>query len=82
MMVIFFLIAAGGAVAGGFLAAFIWAVRSGQFDDTTTPPIRMLLEEPSHLQFPANGAPPPFARAAALEDSLSSPGLSRHKDLR
>jgi cbb3-type cytochrome oxidase maturation protein len=43
--VIVLLIAAGGLVAGGFLAAFAWAVRSGQFDDTTTPPIRILLDE-------------------------------------
>jgi cbb3-type cytochrome oxidase maturation protein len=45
MNVIFLLIIAGGVVAGGFLAAFVWAVRSGQFDDTTTPPIRILLDE-------------------------------------
>jgi cbb3-type cytochrome oxidase maturation protein len=44
--VIFLLIAAGGLVAAAFLAAFVWAVRAGQFDDTTTPPIRMLLEDP------------------------------------
>ena len=34
MSVIVLLIAAGGVVAGGFLAAFVWAVRTGQFDDT------------------------------------------------
>ena len=45
MGVIVLLIAAGGAVAAGFLAAFFWAVRSGQFDDTTTPAVRMLLED-------------------------------------
>ena len=33
MSVIVLLIAAGGLVAGGFLGAFLWAVRSGQFDD-------------------------------------------------
>ena len=32
-------------VAGGFLLAFIWAVRSGQFDDDTTPSIRILSED-------------------------------------
>ena len=47
MSVIVLLIAAGGAVAGGFLAAFAWAVHAGQFDDTTTPPIRILLDEPA-----------------------------------
>ena len=45
MTVIFLLIAAGAVVAGGFLAAFVWAVRAGQFDDTTTPAVRMLLDD-------------------------------------
>jgi cbb3-type cytochrome oxidase maturation protein len=45
MRVIVFLIAAGGLVAGGFLCAFAWAVRSGQFDDTTTPPLRILFDD-------------------------------------
>ena len=48
MTVIVLLIVAGGLVAGGFLAAFAWAVQSGQFDDTTTPAFRMLLEPPRH----------------------------------
>ena len=45
MSVIVLLIAAGAVVAGGFLAAFVWAVKSGQFDDTSTPAIRILLED-------------------------------------
>jgi cbb3-type cytochrome oxidase maturation protein len=45
MRVIALLIAAGGLVAGGFLIAFAWAVRSGQFDDTTTPPLRILHDD-------------------------------------
>jgi cbb3-type cytochrome oxidase maturation protein len=44
MSVLILLIAAGGTVAAGFLLAFIWAVRSGQFDDTGTPAVRMLLD--------------------------------------
>jgi cbb3-type cytochrome oxidase maturation protein len=44
MSVLVLLIAAGGTVASGFLVAFVWAVRSGQFDDTSTPAVRMLLE--------------------------------------
>lgn len=32
-------------VAGGFLGLFIWAAKSGQFDDTVTPSIRMLFED-------------------------------------
>ena len=44
MSVIVLLIVAGGTVAAGFLGAFLWAVRSGQFDDTCTPAIRMLFD--------------------------------------
>lgn len=45
MSVIVLLLTAGGVVAAGFLCAFLWAVRSGQFDDTTTPAIRLLLDD-------------------------------------
>jgi cbb3-type cytochrome oxidase maturation protein len=48
MSVIVLLIVAGGTVAAGFLGAFVWAVRSGQFDDTCTPAVRVLLEERPH----------------------------------
>ena len=55
MSVIVLLLAAGGAVAGCFLCAFLWAVRTGQFDDTATPAIRLLLDDPHE------------ARSAAIE---------------
>lgn len=45
MSVIYILIIISIIIAGGFLAAFIWAVRSGQFDDTHTPSIRILFEK-------------------------------------
>ena len=45
MSVIVILIGGALLVAGGFLAAFIWAVRSGQYEDTCTPAVRMLLDE-------------------------------------
>jgi cbb3-type cytochrome oxidase maturation protein len=59
MSVIVLLIAVGGAVAVGFLCAFAWAVRSGQFDDTCTPAIRVLLDEAGGPQSPhsVEGAP-------------------------
>jgi cbb3-type cytochrome oxidase maturation protein len=47
MSVIFLLITAGGVVAAGFLLAFVWAVNAGQFDDTTTPAVRVLQEAAS-----------------------------------
>jgi cbb3-type cytochrome oxidase maturation protein len=45
MSVIVLLIIIGGVVASGFLAAFLWAVRSGQYDDTVSPSVRMLFDE-------------------------------------
>jgi cbb3-type cytochrome oxidase maturation protein len=45
MSVVFFLIAIGIIVAGGFLAAFIWSVRSGQYDDDYTPSVRILFDD-------------------------------------
>ena len=44
MSVIIILIIIGIVVASGFLAAFLWAVRSGQYDDTVSPSVRMLYE--------------------------------------
>jgi cbb3-type cytochrome oxidase maturation protein len=45
MGVIILLIIAGVLVAGGFLIAFFWAVRSGQFDDTYSPSVRILFDD-------------------------------------
>ena len=45
MSVIFLLIIVGVIVAGLFLGGFIWAVKSGQYDDTYTPSVRMLFED-------------------------------------
>lgn len=32
-------------VAVGFLIAFLWSVKSGQYSDTYTPSVRMLFED-------------------------------------
>jgi cbb3-type cytochrome oxidase maturation protein len=45
MDVMFVLVLASLFVAIGFLAAFLWAVRSGQFDDRYTPSVRMLMDD-------------------------------------
>jgi len=45
MSVIIILIIIGGTVATGFLVAFLWAVRSGQYDDTVSPSVRILFDE-------------------------------------
>jgi len=42
---VIFLIIIGVIVAGGFLAAFVWAVRSGQYDDDYSPAVRILFDD-------------------------------------
>ena len=45
MSVIIVLIGFSLLVAGGFLIAFLWAVRTGQYDDNYTPSVRILFED-------------------------------------
>ena len=45
MEVIFILIGFSLLIAIGFLIAFIWATKSGQYDDDYTPSIRMLFDD-------------------------------------
>ena len=45
MEVIFILIGFSLLIALGFLVAFIWATRSGQYDDDYTPSIRILFDD-------------------------------------
>jgi cbb3-type cytochrome oxidase maturation protein len=45
MSVIIILIIISVIVAIFFLGVFIWAVRSGQFDDTVSPSIRILFDD-------------------------------------
>ncbi len=47
MSVIIILIAASILIAGGFLVAFLWSVRNGQYDDDYTPSVRMLFDDAS-----------------------------------
>ena len=45
MEIIFLLIGISLVVAFGFLVAFLWAVKNGQYDDDYTPAIRMLFDD-------------------------------------
>jgi len=45
MSIIFLLILSSLGLALCALAGFIWSVRSGQFDDTCTPSMRILTED-------------------------------------
>lgn len=45
MSVIVVLICASLLVATGFLIAYLWAVKHGQYDDKYTPSVRILFDE-------------------------------------
>ena len=45
MSVILILIIISLLIAIGFLVAFLWAVKSGQYEDKYTPSVRMLFDE-------------------------------------
>jgi len=65
MSVILLLIIASLIVGLIFLAAFIWSVRTGQYEDTLTPSMRMLLDD----------APPrtPFIQPVTKSGSQPAP---------
>ena len=50
MSIIFILVIIGVLVAGGFLLAFIWAVKSGQYEDSYSPSVRILFDD--HIKEP------------------------------
>ncbi len=45
MDIIWFLVPAALMLGLGFLGVFIWAAKSGQFEDLETPAVRMLFDE-------------------------------------
>ncbi len=45
MAIIIILISISLLIAIGFLVSFIWNLRSGQYDDTYSPSVRMLFED-------------------------------------
>lgn len=45
MEVLYFVIPLALLMGGGFILAFVWAARSGQFDDLETPGLRALFHD-------------------------------------
>ena len=58
MAVLYFILPLALVIAGSAVAAFLWAVRSGQLDDVDTPPRRILFDDVKPAAVPA----PPSAR--------------------
>ena len=45
MNILFIMIPLALLLSGSFLMAFLWAASKGQFDDTTTPAHKMLIDD-------------------------------------
>jgi len=56
MSVILILIIASVLMATLFLLGFIWSVRSGQYEDTTTPSLRVLMDGEGDSRAPDKAA--------------------------
>jgi cbb3-type cytochrome oxidase maturation protein len=58
MSVLFVLIPLALVMVAGFVAAYAWSSRSGQFDDLTTPAMRALHEDPARPAKIEESTPP------------------------
>lgn len=67
MSVVYIVFPLALVLAGVALAAYLWAVRSGQFDDLETPGLRVLNEEEDGR--PGDPASPPRVNGAAGPES-------------
>jgi cbb3-type cytochrome oxidase maturation protein len=45
MSIVFMLVIIGVVVAGTFLFGFIWSVKSGQYEDSYSPSVRILFDD-------------------------------------
>ena len=50
MNILYLLIGVSLLAALSFLVLFIWAVRTGQYDDTYTPSVRILFDDESNIE--------------------------------
>ena len=87
MSVIYILLPVASLLAAGGVAAFIWAVRRGQFDDLDTPAVRMLHDDEDEdnlhqrRQLPARAAQRimlQFAGPDPLLHQILRPAAVRH----
>jgi cbb3-type cytochrome oxidase maturation protein len=45
MMTILFMVSVALILSGSFVACYLWSISNGQFDDLTTPALRILKED-------------------------------------
>jgi cbb3-type cytochrome oxidase maturation protein len=68
MSVIFVLLPVALLFAGVALAVFVWAARAGQFDDLTTPALRVLHDDDGEARATVGDAARPAPLDAARRD--------------
>jgi cbb3-type cytochrome oxidase maturation protein len=69
MSAIFVLIGVSLVVAIGFLIAFLWSVKSGQYEDEYTPSVRILFEDKPGNQDPAGKTQEPKTKETRNQKS-------------
>lgn len=57
MGIIILLISISLVIAVGFLLSFLWSMKSGQFDDTYSPSVRMLFEDKPETETESESQP-------------------------
>lgn len=69
MAIIVILIAISLIIAVGFLIAFLWSFKSGQYDDTYSPSVRMLFDtKPKEKQAKTKSKPGLSENSASNRD--------------
>ena len=75
MSIIFILIPLSIVIATGFLLAFVWAVKSGQYEDTCTPSMRVLVEETGRTGYqpvPSGNLPDGTAERSQIIENIEN----------
>ena len=79
MSIVTILILASLGVAVAFLGFFIWAVRSGQFEDTLTPSMRVLTDDEAVRKEPQKPSRLAPAKKPGTAANLTDPPLRETK---
>lgn len=77
MNAIFVLLPLALLIAGIAVALFIWAVRSGQFDDLDTPPVRILFDDETPSGDRRRDLDPVAADPKPVIPTAAAPGRSQ-----
>ena len=74
MEILILMIGISLAIAVGFLGFFIWNLKSGQYEDTYTPSVRMLFEERSKK---GNGKPAKKVKTRSISEMTNNKDIAR-----